>query len=82
MAISDSERADFVAALNDRGLAASDFVLSMVEHPLPVDGSIAPIRGEVTVRNKRTGVTRRYACGHGTAWVVEFQRDVDAGAYR
>ncbi len=81
MAIDDSERNDFVAVLNDRGLAANDFELSVMEHPLPA-GGIAPVRGEVTVRNHRTGVTRRYACGHGTAWVVEFQRDVDAGIYR
>lgn len=81
MAIDDSEREDFVAVLTERGFAEEDFELSVVKHPLPA-GSIAPVRGEVTVLYKKTGVTRRYACGHGTAWVIEFERDVVADVYR
>ncbi len=81
MAIGATEWEDFFAVLKKHGYWETDFELSMVEHPLPA-GGVAPVRGEVTVCHKTSGIVRRYACGHGTAWVVEFEGDVVAGVYR
>lgn len=79
--IDSTEREDFLTVLKENGLAEADFELSATTHPLPSQG-IAPVRGEVTVRHTRSGVTRHYESGHGTAWVMEFERDLKAGAYR
>jgi hypothetical protein len=80
MTVDDSELNDFRAALRRHGLAESGFDVSSLERPLPV-GRISPTTGMVTVRNKKTGAKRTYEAGHGTAWVVQFEKDLNAGHF-
>lgn len=80
MVVNDSERQDFVAIIKAQGFAAEDFEL--VPTPEPATADQYPVRGVVTVRHKKTGAGRDYVCGHGHAWVVEFERDLKAGFYR
>ena len=80
MIIEMSELTDFKAVLAKHGLSERDFALSSREDPLPV-GEVSPVSGSVTVKYEKTGAERTYMAGHGTAWVVEFENDLNAGQF-
>jgi hypothetical protein len=79
--IDASEKQDFEDALERYGNSIEEFELHAVEDPLPPTG-LGFVRGTITVSHKATGATRRYRYGHATAWVVDFERDLQAGAFR
>jgi hypothetical protein len=80
MITDQSELDDFKAVLTKYGHSEGDFELSSEEAPLPI-GNVSPVTGSVKVKHKMTGIERTYGAGHGTAWVVEFEKDLEAGRF-
>ncbi len=73
--IDPSELEDFNASLQKYGYTQDDFELSEIENPIKA-GGIQPITGQVTIKNKISGVERTYKAGEQTAWVIEFDNDL------
>ncbi|SIT51570.1 conserved hypothetical protein [Paraburkholderia piptadeniae] len=78
--IAPDEKADFVAILHRQQLAETDFILQETETTDVVD-EVYPLRGSVTIIRKSTLREREYQTGHGTAWTVEFEKDLMQGAF-
>ena len=78
--IEPSEDEDFKSAIRQAGYSESDFEIVETEDDYP-SGAIVPITGSVTVTFVKTGVKRTYDSGHGTAWVVAFEKDLRAGLF-
>ncbi|ADG19899.1 hypothetical protein [Paraburkholderia atlantica] len=78
--IAPDERADFLAVLRRHHLAESDFVLQETGATDIVD-EVYPLRGSVTVVRTSSLREREYQTGHGTAWTVEFEKDVVRGVF-
>ncbi len=78
--IDTTEVHDFEQYIRAHDLKPDDFALVGVEEPLPVD-RIASIRSKVTVTYKATGVSRAYASGYGTNWVVAFGDEWRTGRF-
>lgn len=79
--ISPTEMEDFNRILAQHGCTKDDFELTGHEDPLPASGEVAPVTGHPTVKHRESGVERTYKAGHGTAWVVEFENDLNAKAF-
>jgi hypothetical protein len=80
MIVSSSEKEDFASALDRDGYAKEDFEILAREDPFPTQ-DIGHITGAVTVRNKKIGFEQTYKAGHTTAWVAEFERDLQTGLF-
>lgn len=78
--LEESEVQDFWSAIAAAGYSKDDFELSKVEENTQASGVYA-IRGKAIVRRKSTSVSRQYAAGNATAWVVEFDAELRGGAY-
>jgi len=79
--IISSELEDFKAALQKYGYAEEDFELSEIENPIEA-GKIQSITGEVTIKNKKSGIERTYKAGEQTAWVIELEDDLKRKVFR
>jgi hypothetical protein len=71
---------DFYSIIASNGHTEDEFEIFEKEDPFPRQG-IGPITGRVTVRNTKTGVERTYRAGHGTAWIVDFEKDLRSGLF-
>jgi hypothetical protein len=69
----------FYLALERAGYAAGDFEVFRNED-VP-SGRVGPITGTVMVRSRKTGIEHTYRVGYGTAWVVDFEKDLRAGNF-
>jgi hypothetical protein len=78
--IAPDEKADFVAILHRHRLAEADFMLQETDTTDVVD-EVYPLQGCVTIIRKSTLKEREYQIGHGTAWTVEFEKDLTQGAF-
>ncbi|GAB3625859.1 hypothetical protein GCM10027419_07050 [Pandoraea terrae] len=78
--IAPDEKADFVAILHRHQLAEADFLLQETNTTDVVD-EVYPIQGHVTIVRMSTLKERGYRIGHGTAWTVEFEKDLTQGAF-
>jgi hypothetical protein len=78
--IDKTEIEDFHNALRRAGYSSEDFELSeQEEEPRPAaPGGVFYMRGTATVTSKKTGISRTYAAGHGTAWVNTFEENLRA----
>jgi len=83
MAIDETEIEYFRVDVREAGYAAEDFDLSEnVDQPRPGEAQgVFVERGTVTVTWRKTGITRIYGAGSGTAWVVAFMEDLRAGVF-
>ena len=79
MVVDSSELDDFRNVLRRYGLDESDFEVSEQEEEMVTNPDW--LRGHVTIKCRSSGVERRYKCGHGTAWVYEFDKDLTAGVF-
>lgn len=77
----DDELEDAKDAIRGQNLNPDDFEFSHRDTSQGGSGIFA-VTGEVTIRNKKTGIEKVYATGHDTAWPVEFGDDLKAGAFR
>lgn len=68
----NEERQDVEAVFRQVGLAIQEFEIS------DVNGTTAR---QVTVRRQRTGAESVYDAGPGTAWVEEFESDLECGLF-
>ena len=66
---------DFESTIKSHGRNREDYEL--IEKPDPISEFII---GRVTVKNKKSGVTKTYRAGHGSAWVIAFEKDLEAGS--
>ena len=78
--IAPDEKADFVAILHRHQLAGADFMLQETDTTDVVD-EVYLLQGHVTVVCRSTLKERGYRIGHGTAWTVEFEKDLTRGAF-
>ena len=78
--IAPDEKANFVAILHRRRVDEADFLLQETATPEIVD-DVYPIQGYVSVVRKSTLKEKEYRIGHGTAWTVEFEKDLKRGAF-
>ncbi|MFL9936597.1 hypothetical protein P0D88_48245 [Paraburkholderia sp. RL18-103-BIB-C] len=78
--IAPDEKADFVAILQRHQLPETDFMLQETDTTDVVD-EVYPLQGCVTIIRKSTLKEREYQIGHGTAWTVEFEKDLTQGAF-
>lgn len=78
--IAPDEKADFVAILHRQRLDESDFLLQETATTDIVD-DVYPLQGYVAVIRTSTLKERDYRVGHGTAWTVEFEKDLKRGAF-
>lgn len=67
-----NERQDIEALLRQVGLASQDFDIS------DVNGTSAR---QVMVRRQRTGAESVYDAGPGSAWIEEFESDLECGLF-
>ena len=74
--ISPDELQDFGTTLNERGRSPDDFAVSSQESV-----GTGPIDGTVTVLHIKTGKSRSYKTGFGTAWTVDFADDLAANVF-
>lgn len=75
-----TEYEDFEAVIRKADRDISDFELTQSLDDYPTAG-IWPVTGKVTVRSTKTGTAITYKFGPGTAWVVDFERDLQAGMF-
>jgi hypothetical protein len=78
--IAPDEKADFVAVLQRHRLAESDFAIQETDMTEAVD-EVYPLHGYVTIIRHSTLKEKGYRTGHGTAWTVEFDKDLTRGAF-
>jgi hypothetical protein len=80
--VDSTEIEDFHSIIAKAGYSKNDFELFDKERPLPAApaGSLFLLTGTVVVKRRSTGVERRYPTG-GTSWLVEFEKDLRAGAF-
>jgi hypothetical protein len=78
--IAPDEKAAFVAILRRHQIAESEFLLQETDTTDVVD-EVYPLQGHVTIVRKSTLKEREYRIGHGTAWTVEFEKDLTRGAF-
>ncbi len=78
--IEKDEIEDFEDALKSLDLKKEEFELSLSQDPIPT-ASVYPLTGIVTIKNKITGATKQYRCGHGSHWVVNFEDDLKRGVF-
>jgi hypothetical protein len=78
--IHPSEAEDFVNEIKRRRRSLDEFEVTATPQQLTGPG-ISPYRGTITIRNRKSGSERTYATGHGSMWVVEFIRDLEAGVF-
>lgn len=72
--IGGDEIEDFESTIKNHGRNREDYEL--IEKPDPISEFIV---GRVTVKNKKSGATKTYRAGHGSAWVIDFEKDLEAG---
>jgi hypothetical protein len=78
--IAPDERADFIAILQRHQLDEADFLLQETGTTDVVD-EVYPLQGQINVVRKSTLKEREYRIGHGTAWTVEFEKDLARGTF-
>ena len=78
--IAPDEKADFVAILHRHQLVETDFMLQETDTTDVVD-EVYLLQGHVTVVCRSTLKESGYRIGHGTAWTVEFEKDLTRGAF-
>ena len=78
MIIDETEMKDFRSVLQQHGLAEDEYELSSKENPLPAS-RVTPITGTITVKNTKNGGGQTYKVGYATAWVADFEFDLEAG---
>ncbi|MCE9549478.1 MAG: hypothetical protein K8R50_00430 [Betaproteobacteria bacterium] len=71
----ESERQDFWAIVVGADFSKEDFNLEEIEDK-PTSAGIYAITGTMTVGRKSTGITRQYAAGYATMWLVCFEADL------
>lgn len=75
-----SEAEDFVNEVKRHRRLLEEFDVTATPQQLTGPG-ISPYRGTITIRNRKSGAERTYSTGHGSIWVAEFVRDLEAGVY-
>ena len=78
--IGNDEIEDFEDTIKSLGRKKEEFELSVSQDPIPTTG-VHPLTGIVTIKNKITGSTKTYRCGHGSHWVVDFEDDLKKGVF-
>ncbi len=78
--IGKGEIEDFEDTIKSLGRKKEEFELSESQDPIPTAG-VHPLTGIVTIKNKITGSTKTYRCGHGSHWVVDFEDDLKKGVF-
>ncbi|KJK10223.1 hypothetical protein UB46_41920 [Burkholderiaceae bacterium 16] len=78
--ISPDEKADFVAILQRHRLDEADFLLQEAGTTDVVD-EVYPLQGQISIVRRSTLKEREYRIGHGTAWTVEFEKDLTRGTF-
>ncbi len=79
--IEASEMLDFLATLQRKHLTAADFELREIDTTDPKTDEIYALCGSLTVIRKSNRRERQYPIGDGTAWVPEFQKDLERGRF-
>jgi hypothetical protein len=75
-----SEAADFKNEVQRAGRSVGDFdVAATPQELVDQSGNLSLYRGTVTVRNRKTGISRIYDTGHASRWVSEFASDLKLG---
>ena len=80
MIVDKSEIEDFQNAILSKGLDPSDFELTEWEEPMHGVG-VQPIKGQVNVKRKSTGVHKTYRSGHLSHWAADFVEDLKQGVF-
>ena len=78
--IAPDEKANFVSILHRHHLAETDFILQEAE-TIDVVDEVYPLRGSVTIIRKSSLREREYQTEQGTAWTVEFEKDLTQGTF-
>lgn len=77
--IGEDEIEDFESTIKSHGRNREDYELIEKPDPIP-ELTIVSWTGRVTVKNKKSGATKTYRAGHGSAWVIDFEKDIEAGS--
>lgn len=78
--IHPSEAEDFITEIKRHRRSLEEFEVTATPQQLTGPG-ISPYRGTITIRNRKSGAAQTYSTGHGSIWVSEFARDLEAGVY-
>jgi hypothetical protein len=74
------EQDDLTAAAAAEGFDIGEFTI-IDEDQYPARGTVGAIRRQVTVTRLVNNTVKIYDAGQGTAWTVEFEQDLAAGAF-
>ena len=78
--LEESQVEDYRAAFAHTGFSVNDFEL--VQQRAKTTGVVYDaMAGEVTVRCKKTGVSKTYRLASGTTWPADFAQDLHRGAF-
>jgi len=85
-ALDDTEVSDFATILNDAGFLRDDFELNEADNTRSgVLGSaevrLYSVNGVAIVTRISKGIARQYQAGYSAFWVVDFQKDLEAGIF-
>jgi hypothetical protein len=73
--VGQDEIDDAVQLVHEFGLSSDDFEFVPTVGVIPI--SPGPIVGTVEVRHKHGQKIRKYSAGHASAWLQEFERDLE-----
>ena len=78
--IHDDEWEDLDTELRRAKRARDEFDFSETSQPM-IGTAIQPLQGTITIRHRHSGASRTYPTGHGSAWIADFARDLDAKTF-
>lgn len=78
--IDSTEMDDFQATLVEYGFDPAEFSVDFLRDDNESAG-VYPLTGTVVVRRPPHDAVGRYAAGHGTSWIVEFERSLKMGQF-
>ncbi|PRC91813.1 transcriptional regulator [Solimicrobium silvestre] len=79
--IEPDEMRKFQAILKNHQITFTDFSFSEIDTTDPKTDEIYALQGFLNVTRKSNGLSKEYLIGDGTAWVSQFQKDLDEGAF-
>ncbi|MBP0596264.1 hypothetical protein J8I87_43095 [Paraburkholderia sp. LEh10] len=75
------EQDDFSAVCQKYGRAVSEFEVVDDENQYPGGDRVGPIGRQVTVALRGKSSVALYDGGHGSAWIADFENDLESGSF-
>jgi hypothetical protein len=75
------ELQQFAQLLHRLGYSREDFELAEWDTTDPKSDELTPMKGYVQIRHVSSSTMREYPTGDGADWLVQFEKDLEAGHF-